>query len=389
MKVHERVAGIDVHKDMVKVAIRSPGDKPWTRKTQILEFRTFYGVLQHMAADLRKRGVTHVVMEATCGFRSPAISASIMSRTETVVSLLATADTLIWASPAGRSAGCARGSGRSAAGCSPAGRGSRPAARTRAAASRARSAWPATPRRACLRPARGLLDVVGPDQLHIQPGRVQQVVPDPPVVRRFQGSPSRSARRSGGRPVPGPRWWSRLPTVWLQASCAGPVAPSSSTRLQLPLDEPQVQVRVSYLGIARFVPFSAPPCRPCLLGWDNGVQCQPATTRIRELPVSVITRLPAVHRHPGSVGELGLGRWAAVPGEPREPRGAGHGVDVPGGHRPPVEPAGAGRRHPDPVASAITRLRAPFTATPNGRESLALVAGPPSPSPPVPPPATV
>lgn len=32
MKVlYERVAGIDVHKDMVKVAIRSPGEKPWTR----------------------------------------------------------------------------------------------------------------------------------------------------------------------------------------------------------------------------------------------------------------------------------------------------------------------------------------------------------------------
>ena len=47
MKVlYERVAGIDVHKDMVKVAIRSPGEKPWTRKTEMLEFRTFYGVLQ-------------------------------------------------------------------------------------------------------------------------------------------------------------------------------------------------------------------------------------------------------------------------------------------------------------------------------------------------------
>ena len=66
MKVlYERVAGIDVHKDMVKVAIRSPGDKPWTRKTEILEFRTFYGVLQHMAAELRRRGVTHVVLEAS------------------------------------------------------------------------------------------------------------------------------------------------------------------------------------------------------------------------------------------------------------------------------------------------------------------------------------
>src|SRR6185312_12833915 len=66
MKVmHERVAGIDVHKKMIKVAIRSPGDKPWTRKTEILTFRTFYGVLREMARELRARGVTHVVMEAS------------------------------------------------------------------------------------------------------------------------------------------------------------------------------------------------------------------------------------------------------------------------------------------------------------------------------------
>ena len=72
MKVlHERVAGIDVHKDMVKVAIRSPGERPWTRKTEIVEFRTFYGVLQHMAAELRKRGVTHVVMEASGVYTAP------------------------------------------------------------------------------------------------------------------------------------------------------------------------------------------------------------------------------------------------------------------------------------------------------------------------------
>ena len=66
MKVlYERVAEIDVHKDMIKVAIRSPGEKPWTRKTEILEYRTFYGVLQQMARVLRRRGVTHVVMEAS------------------------------------------------------------------------------------------------------------------------------------------------------------------------------------------------------------------------------------------------------------------------------------------------------------------------------------
>ena len=72
MKVlHERVAGIDVHKDMIKVAIRSPGEKPWTRKTEILEFRTFCGVLQQMARELRRRDVTHVVMEASGVYTEP------------------------------------------------------------------------------------------------------------------------------------------------------------------------------------------------------------------------------------------------------------------------------------------------------------------------------
>ena len=72
MKVlYERVAGIDVHKEMIKVAIRSPGEKPWTRKTEILEYRTFFGVLLTMAADLRKRGVTHVVMEASGVYTEP------------------------------------------------------------------------------------------------------------------------------------------------------------------------------------------------------------------------------------------------------------------------------------------------------------------------------
>ena len=72
MKVmYERVAGIDVHKDMVKVAVRSPGEKPWARKTEILTFRTFYGVLRAMARELRRRGVTHVVMEASGVYTEP------------------------------------------------------------------------------------------------------------------------------------------------------------------------------------------------------------------------------------------------------------------------------------------------------------------------------
>jgi transposase len=69
--LHERVAGIDVHKDMIKVAIRSPGQKPWTRKTEIFEFRTFYGVLQETARQLRQRGVTHVAMEASGVYTDP------------------------------------------------------------------------------------------------------------------------------------------------------------------------------------------------------------------------------------------------------------------------------------------------------------------------------
>jgi transposase len=69
--LYDRVAAIDVHKDMVKVAIRVPGAKRGTRKTDVLEFRTFYGVLQELARELRRRGVTHVVMEASGVYTDP------------------------------------------------------------------------------------------------------------------------------------------------------------------------------------------------------------------------------------------------------------------------------------------------------------------------------
>jgi transposase len=36
-----------------------------------VEFRTFYGVLQAMARELRRRGVTHVVMEASGIYTDP------------------------------------------------------------------------------------------------------------------------------------------------------------------------------------------------------------------------------------------------------------------------------------------------------------------------------
>jgi len=54
--MYERVAGIDVHKDMIKVGIRVPGHRAWARNSEVLEYRTFFGVLLTMAAGLRKRG---------------------------------------------------------------------------------------------------------------------------------------------------------------------------------------------------------------------------------------------------------------------------------------------------------------------------------------------
>jgi transposase len=69
--MHDRVAAIDVHKDMVKVAVRVPGERRGKRKTDVLEFRAFYGVLQEMGRELRRRGVTHVVMEASGVYTDP------------------------------------------------------------------------------------------------------------------------------------------------------------------------------------------------------------------------------------------------------------------------------------------------------------------------------
>lgn len=46
-------------------------EKPWTRTTEILEFRTFYGMLQEMDRGLRRGGVTHVVMEAGGVYTEP------------------------------------------------------------------------------------------------------------------------------------------------------------------------------------------------------------------------------------------------------------------------------------------------------------------------------
>ena len=63
--VYERVAGIDVGKKIIAVAVRTPGNQPGVRHQQVRKFNTFYQSLTSMVAWLVAEGVTHVSMEAT------------------------------------------------------------------------------------------------------------------------------------------------------------------------------------------------------------------------------------------------------------------------------------------------------------------------------------
>jgi transposase len=69
--LYERCAGIDVHKDQVTVAVRSPGSGPGGRDTRVRKFGAFYGVLRDMTRWLAAQGVTHVAMEATGIYTMP------------------------------------------------------------------------------------------------------------------------------------------------------------------------------------------------------------------------------------------------------------------------------------------------------------------------------
>ena len=63
--VHPRVAGIDVHKKVIWVAVRVPGQGPGERTVIVKSFRSFWGSLQKMAAGLAELGVTDAAMEST------------------------------------------------------------------------------------------------------------------------------------------------------------------------------------------------------------------------------------------------------------------------------------------------------------------------------------
>jgi hypothetical protein len=63
--VHPRVAGVDVHKKVVWVAVRLPGEAPGERRVAVKSFKTFWRSLQKMAAWLAELGVTDAALEST------------------------------------------------------------------------------------------------------------------------------------------------------------------------------------------------------------------------------------------------------------------------------------------------------------------------------------
>lgn len=65
--LYARCAGLDVHKDQVTSAVRSPGGRPSGRVTEARRFWAFYGVFSEMDEWLFSQGVTRVTMEVTGG----------------------------------------------------------------------------------------------------------------------------------------------------------------------------------------------------------------------------------------------------------------------------------------------------------------------------------
>jgi hypothetical protein len=63
--IHPRVAGIDVHKKIVWVAVRLPGEGPGERTVTAKRFKTFWRSLRQMAAWLAELGVMDAAMEST------------------------------------------------------------------------------------------------------------------------------------------------------------------------------------------------------------------------------------------------------------------------------------------------------------------------------------
>jgi transposase len=63
--VHPQVAGIDVHKKVIWVAVRLPGQERGQRAVTVRRFRAFWRSLQEMAGWLAELGVADAAMEST------------------------------------------------------------------------------------------------------------------------------------------------------------------------------------------------------------------------------------------------------------------------------------------------------------------------------------
>jgi transposase len=63
--VHPRVAGIDVHKKVIWVAVRLPGQESGERTVTVRRSKTFWRSLQAMAAWLAELGVADAALEST------------------------------------------------------------------------------------------------------------------------------------------------------------------------------------------------------------------------------------------------------------------------------------------------------------------------------------
>jgi transposase len=83
--IYERCAAVDVGKDVIAVAVRTPGKGRDGRKTEKRTYRAFYGVLREMARWLASQGVTHVAMEATGTYSMPVYHALMESDFEEVL----------------------------------------------------------------------------------------------------------------------------------------------------------------------------------------------------------------------------------------------------------------------------------------------------------------
>ena len=83
--IYERCAAVDVGKDVIAVAVRTPGKARDGRKTEKRVYRAFYGVLREMARWLESLGVTHVAMEATGIYSMPVYYALMESDFEKVL----------------------------------------------------------------------------------------------------------------------------------------------------------------------------------------------------------------------------------------------------------------------------------------------------------------